>query len=56
MQAGIEIAKGLNGLVDKFCSNSKLKRKMNKEGAYPEFDTSIAAGVTRIMKLKKKSS
>ena len=30
---GIVIAKGLKGLKEMFCSNNKLKIKVNKEGA-----------------------
>ena len=56
MQAGIEITKGLNGLIEIFCSNSELKRKVNKEGAYSEFDSSIVAGVKNSTKHKKKIS
>ena len=56
MLAGIVITKGLNGLIEKFCSSSKLKKKVNKEGAYSELETSIAAGVNEITKHKKKSS
>jgi len=50
------IISGLNGLIDRSCSNNKLKKKVNKEGAYPEFDTSIDAGVIKITKDKKKIS
>ena len=56
MLKGIEITRGLNGLKEKFCSNVKLKKKVNMEGAYSEFDTSIVVGVMNIMKNKKKSS
>ena len=56
MQVGMVSIKGLKGLIEKFCSNNKLKKKVNKEGAYSELDTSIAAGVVKITKDKKKSS
>ena len=52
----MESTKGLNGLIEMFCSNKKLKRKTNKEGAYSEFDRSIAAGVENSTKLNKKIS
>ena len=56
MLAGIVITNGLNGLKDIFCSRDKLKKKVNKEGAYSVFETSICAGVMRIKKDKKKIS
>ena len=52
----MEITKGFKGLKEKFCSNNKLKKKVNKEGAYSKLDTSIGAGVVEITKDKKKSS
>ncbi len=33
MHTGMEIANGLNGLKDMFCSSNRLKKKVNKEGA-----------------------
>ncbi len=33
MPAGIAITNGLRGLIEKFCSNNRLKKKVNKEGA-----------------------
>ncbi len=56
MEAGIVIIKGLKGLIEKFCSSNKLKKKVNKEGAYSELETSIAAGVIKTTKHKKKIS
>ena len=56
MQVGMVITKGLKGRIEKFCSNNKLKKKVNKEGAYSELDTSIVEGVVKITKDKKKSS
>ena len=56
MLAGIVITNGRNGLRDIFCSRDKLKKKVNKEGAYSVFETSICAGVMRIKKDKKKIS
>tara|TARA_B100000900_G_C20528556_1_gene695296 strand:- start:942 stop:1124 length:183 start_codon:yes stop_codon:yes gene_type:complete len=56
METGIEIIKGLKGLIEKSRSNNKLKKKVNIEGAYSELETSIAAGVIKITKHKKKSS
>lgn len=56
MHVGIVIAKGLKGLREKLCSNNKLKKRINKLGAYSELDTPIVAGVIRITKHKKKSS
>ena len=50
------IAKGLNGLIEIFCSNTILKRKANKEGAYAEYESSIVAGVMNSTKHKKKIS
>ena len=50
------ITKGLKGLKDMFCSSNKLKKKVNKEGAYSELETSIAAGDIKITKHKKKIS
>ena len=56
MLAGMPITNGLSGLKDKFCSSIKLKRKVNTEGAYSEFDISIVAGVMNSTKDKKKIS
>ena len=56
MLAGMEITNGRNGLKDIFCSSDKLKKKVNKAGAYSVFETSICAGVMRIKKDKKKIS
>ena len=56
MHAGKVSAKGLNGLIEIFCSNNKLKRKVNKEGAYSEFEGSIVAGVMNRTKHKKNTS
>ncbi len=56
MLIGIEIANGLNGLIEKFCSSNALKKKVNKEGAYSIFVMSICAGVIRIAKEKRKIS
>tara|TARA_B100000900_G_scaffold379232_1_gene363998 strand:+ start:183 stop:356 length:174 start_codon:yes stop_codon:yes gene_type:complete len=56
MLTGMVIAKGRNGLNDVFCSRDKLKRKVNKEGAYSVFEISICAGVINIMKDRKKIS
>ena len=53
---GIVIANGLNGLIEKFCSNNVLKKKTNKEGANSIFLRSICAGVIRITKDKRKIS
>ena len=53
---GIEIANGLKGLIEKFCSSNILKKKTNKEGAYSIFVRSICAGVNRIAKDKRKIS
>ncbi len=53
---GMEIASGLSGLKDKFCSNIKLKKNVNREGAYSMFAISICAGVTNIKKENKKIS
>jgi len=33
MLAGIVINNGLKGLVEKFCSNKRLKKKVNNDGA-----------------------
>lgn len=33
MHEGMVITNGLSGLKDEFCSNIKLKRNVNKEGA-----------------------
>ncbi len=33
MPAGMVITSGLKGLNEKFCSNVKLKKKVNNEGA-----------------------
>ena len=56
MLAGMEITSGLSNLKDKFCSNIKLKRKANKEGAYSVFEISICAGVMNIKKDNRKIS
>ena len=56
MLVGMLITKGRNGLKDIFCSRDKLKKKVNKEGAYSVIETSICAGVMRIKKDKKKIS
>ena len=56
MPAGIEIIKGLRGLKDMFCSSDTLKKKVNNEGAYSPFNTSICAGVMNIKKDRKKIS
>ena len=56
MLAGMVITNGRNGLKDIFCSRDKLKKKVNKEGAYSLFAISICAGVMRIKKDKKKIS
>ena len=56
MLAGMVIANGRNGLKDVFCSSIKLKRKVNKEGAYSVLEISICAGVMNIKKDKKKIS
>ena len=56
MLAGMVITNGLSGLKDKFCSSIKLKRNVNKEGAYSVFDISICAGVMNIKKDSKKIS
>ena len=50
------ITKGLNGLIEIFCSSNTLKTKVNKEGAYSELDSSIVAGVEKSTKHKKKIS
>ena len=56
MPAGIAIIKGLSGLKDMFCSRDTLKKKVNNEGAYSAFNTSISAGVMNIKKDRKKIS
>ena len=56
MLTGIVITNGLNGLKDIFCSSNKLKKKVNKEGAYSGLEISICAGVMNIKKDKKKIS
>tara|TARA_B100000674_G_C37654634_1_gene829579 strand:- start:230 stop:433 length:204 start_codon:yes stop_codon:yes gene_type:complete len=56
MLAGMEITNGLSGLKEKFCSKIKLKRKVNKDGAYSIFSISTCAGVTNIKKDNKKIS
>ena len=56
IQAGMVITKGLNGLIEIFCSSNTLKTKVNKEGAYSELDSSIVAGVEKSTKHKKKIS
>ena len=56
MLAGMVITNGLSGLKDKFCSSIKLKRNVNKEGAYSVFEISIWAGVMNIKKDSKKIS
>ena len=56
MLAGIVINNGRNGLKDIFCSSDKLKKKVNNEGAYSAFNTSICAGVMNIKKDRKKIS
>ena len=56
MLAGMVITNGLSGLKDKFCSSIKLKKKVNKDGAYSLFAISICAGVMNIKKDKKKIS
>ena len=56
MLEGMVITNGLSGLKDKFCSNNKLKRNVNKEGAYSGFEISIVEGVMRITRDRKKSS
>ena len=56
MLAGIVINNGRNGLKDIFCSSDKLKKKVNKEGAYSVFEISICAGVMNIKKNMRKIS
>tara|TARA_B100001093_G_scaffold276009_1_gene263781 strand:- start:852 stop:1025 length:174 start_codon:yes stop_codon:yes gene_type:complete len=56
MLAGMVITNGRNGLKDIFCSSNKLKKKVNKEGAYSVFEISICAGVMNIKKDRKKIS
>ena len=56
MLDGMVITNGLSGLEDKFCSNVKLKRNVNKEGAYSEFEMSICEGVTKMTKNRNKIS
>ena len=56
MLAGMVITNGLSGLIEKFCSSTKLKRKVNKDGAYSIFVISICAGVINIKKENKKIS
>ena len=53
MLAGIVITNGRNGLKDIFCSRDKLKKKVNKEGAYSVLEISICAGVMNIRKDRK---
>ena len=50
------ITNGRNGLKDIFCSSNKLKKKVNKDGAYCEFEISNCAGVINIKKDRKKIS
>tara|TARA_B100001142_G_scaffold298080_1_gene320982 strand:+ start:1640 stop:1813 length:174 start_codon:yes stop_codon:yes gene_type:complete len=56
MLVGMVITNGRNGLKDIFCSSNKLKKKVNKEGAYSVFEISICAGVMKIKKDRKKIS
>ena len=56
MLDGMVITNGLSGLKDEFCSNIKLKRNVNKEGAQSKFGMSICAGVVKITKDKTKIS
>ena len=56
MLAGMVITNGLSGLKDKFCSSIKLKKKVNKDGAYSLFAISICAGVMNIKKDSKRIS
>ena len=56
MLAGMVITNGLSGLKDKFCSNNRLKRNVNKEGAYSEFEMSICEGVMKMTKNRTKIS
>ena len=56
MLKGILITNGRKGLKDMFCSSNKLKKKVNKEGAYCVFEISICAGVMNIKKDRKKIS
>ena len=56
MPAGMVITNGRNGLIEMFCSKDKLKRNVNKEGAYSVFEISICAGVMNIKKDRKKIS
>ena len=56
MLAGMVITNGRNGLKDIFCSSDKLKKKVNKEGAYSVFEISICAGVMNIKKNMRKIS
>ena len=56
MPVGIVIIIGLRGLMDMFCSSDTLKKKVNNEGAYSAFNTSICAGVINIKKDRKKIS
>ena len=50
------ITNGRNGLKDTFCSSIKLKKKVNKEGAYSAFAISICAGVMNIKRERTKIS
>ena len=56
MLSGMVIINGRNGLKDRLCSSDKLKKKVNKEGAYSVFEISICAGVTNITKNSMKIS
>tara|TARA_Y100001970_G_scaffold68128_1_gene86808 strand:- start:2993 stop:3166 length:174 start_codon:yes stop_codon:yes gene_type:complete len=56
MPTGMVINNGRNGLKDIFCSSDRLKRKVNKEGAYCALEISICAGVMNINKDRKKVS
>ena len=53
---GMEIANGLKGLKDMFCSSNRLKKKVNKEGEQSEFEISTVAGVIRITRDREKIS
>ena len=41
MPTGMVINNGRNGLKEMFCSRDKLKKNVNKEGAYSVFEISI---------------
>ena len=56
MLAGMVITNGRNGLKDIFFSRAKLKKKVNKEGAYSVLEISICAGVMNIKRDMKKIS